>query len=234
MQARSPKLPPPCCYCHPVQCGSACARALSHIISIYFRGAASDKVKDAEGGVALDASDEGEGDGDAALGSTDSSSSASLCGSGGEPADSVADPGDFDEGEEEEELETEAEEEEDDEGVWWDPATSQVWDGPPHVEGRVIIGRISSFKEHTPQADMFLHCFFIIQKCFVYLFIYFDIPQAAISVYCRRHGCTFCKRVEQCPSQRAMLEWFAEGLRIPKGRDEQQRRHKGKFPTPDA
>lgn len=97
----------------------------------------------------------------------------------------------------------------DDDGVWWDPVTTQVWTRPPGKEGRRIIGRISPWKQNTPQ------------EC--------------VSVYCRLHGCSLCHRVEQFPSQASVLAWFADGLAMPPGRDPvSQRRHKGKFPRTDA
>lgn len=56
-------------------------------------------------------------------------------------------------------------------------------------------------------------------------------PQEAVSVYCRRHGCSFMKGCRVAPSNDDMLAWFRAGMEIPKGRDPAlQTRHKRLFP----
>lgn len=92
-------------------------------------------------------------------------------------------------------------------GVWLDRATGRLWDAAPGIAGRMEIGRIS-----YPHAET---------------------NKAAVSVYCRLHGCTEMKRVARSPAQALIVNWFAEGLSLGRGRTPQLRaQHKGKFPQP--
>ncbi len=56
-------------------------------------------------------------------------------------------------------------------------------------------------------------------------------PAEAVSIYCRRHGCSIMKRCAQSPSHPALLEWFKAGLDIPKGHEPGlSSKHKRLFP----
>ena len=56
-------------------------------------------------------------------------------------------------------------------------------------------------------------------------------PSPCISVYCRRHGCSFLRTSAQAPTEQEILRWFKVGEAIPIGRTaELQGRHKALFP----
>ena len=57
----------------------------------------------------------------------------------------------------------------------------------------------------------------------------------SLSVYCRMHGCTVCKRISRgVPSQAAIVRWFQRGQAMPRGRTAYlQNAHKRSFPSPE-
>ena len=58
-----------------------------------------------------------------------------------------------------------------------------------------------------------------------------DTPQESFSAYCSLHGCQIMRRMQWCPDQAALLEWYRQGLALPVGRDVAlQARHKASFP----
>ena len=61
-----------------------------------------------------------------------------------------------------------------------------------HAAPHAILGRISVIREGT--------------------------PRAAISLYCRRHGCSILRTVDKAPSRDSCLRWFQAGLDVPTGR----------------
>ena len=58
-----------------------------------------------------------------------------------------------------------------------------------------------------------------------------DTPQESFSAYCSLHGYQIMRRMQWCPDQAALLEWYRQGLALPVGRDVAlQARHKASFP----
>ena len=86
-----------------------------------------------------------------------------------------------------------------------DPVTGRVF--RTDREPNQYIGRISTIKQNT--------------------------PQEAFSVYCGMHGCQLMRLACRCPSRGQILQWFEDGLELPKSREGAvQRKHKSSFPEP--
>ncbi|CAE7276767.1 unnamed protein product [Symbiodinium microadriaticum] len=86
-----------------------------------------------------------------------------------------------------------------------DPVTGRVF--RTDREPNQYIGRISTIKQNT--------------------------PQEAFSVYCGMHGCQLMRLACRCPSRGQILQWFEDGLELPKSRETAvQRKHKSSFPEP--
>ena len=83
--------------------------------------------------------------------------------------------------------------------------TGQAYSHSDH-ENKDSLGRVSLIKEGT--------------------------RQEAVSVYCRRHGCSFMKRCHEALSKQQLEMWFHLGQDIPKGRTAAlQARHKALLQT---